>query len=83
MDGYKPSFVYPFAVNGLNSVTQVIVILYGYKLSDRFKIQYTFFAGTALILSLPLLAHFLSTPTVKFYVCFVVLLLFGVVGGMV
>ena len=38
MPGYAPSFVYPFAVNALNAVAQVLIIIWGYKISDRVKV---------------------------------------------
>ena len=44
MPGYNPSFVYPFAVNGLNAFAQILLIVYGWKISDRVKVQYVFFA---------------------------------------
>ena len=38
--GYSlvPDFVYAFAVNGLAVVVTILVIIYGYKLSDRTRI---------------------------------------------
>ena len=80
---YNPSFVYPFGVNGLNSMFQIVVVIWGYKLSEKFKIQYVFIGLAIIILMLPLLGHFLGSPTIKFYVCFAVLFVFGALNGMV
>jgi equilibrative nucleoside transporter 1/2/3 len=83
MPGYKPAFVYPFAVNGLNSFFQFLIVLQGHKVSDRVKVQMTFFCLGILIVILPLLTHFLSTPEVKFYGTFTLLLVFGMFNGVV
>jgi len=83
MPGFQPAFIYPFAVNGLLAFSQIFMVVYGYKFSDRFKVQYAFFTGTLLILSLPLLAHFLGSASQSFWSCFVVLLAFGIVNGVV
>lgn len=81
MTGYQPAFIFPLAVNGLLSVTQVCMIIYGSKLSDRFKVQLQFIFASLIIFSLPLLAHFLGSSDAKFYSCFCALLLFGLSGG--
>lgn len=83
MKGYQPSFVYPFAVNGLNAFSQLVVILYGHKLSNRVKIQFAFYAACVIILALPLMAHFLPTAQIKFVSCFILLMCFGVINGAV
>lgn len=59
------------------------MVVYGYKLSDQFKIEKTFYTNTLLTLSLPLLAHFLSSAAASFWSCFFVLLNFGIVNGVV
>jgi hypothetical protein len=38
MTNYQPAFYYPFAVNGFLAVTQIYMIVQGYKFSDRFKV---------------------------------------------
>lgn len=81
MPGYQPAFVYPFAVNGLNALSQIWVIVYGYKYSNRVKIQLVFFLAGLLTLALPLLAHLLPDPKTKFIVCFLALNLFGLLNG--
>jgi len=83
MPGYQPAFVYPFAVNGLNAVTQLVVIIYGHKLSNRFKIQYMFAGAGMIMLALPIAARFLPSPASKFYSCFFLLMCFGVINGAV
>jgi hypothetical protein len=83
MEGYQPVFVYPFAVNGLLSVTQVIMIVYGHRLSNRFKVQVGFFVAALLTISLPFLAHMNEDPGSAFWSCFTILLMFGVVNGMI
>ena len=83
MKGYNPAFIYPFAVNGFNAMTQVCIIVYGYKLSDKTKIQHGFVGLTVIILLLPILAHYLATPGAKFISCFAALLVFGAINGMV
>jgi len=79
----KPDFVYAFAVNGLAVLVQIIVIIYGYKLSDRVKIQTGMFINAAIMLALPFTAHFISDPVTTFWACFVLLFIFGGVNGMV
>lgn len=76
-------FIYPFAVNGFLSVTQVVMIVYGHHLSNQFKVQVGFLLAAALIISLPFLAHGNSDPGTAFWSCFAVLLFFGVVNGMI
>lgn len=83
MTGYQPAFVYPFAVNGLSAFSQMFIILYGHRISNRVKLQFSFFIAAAIIFTLPLLAHFLPNPTVKFYSCFCLLCGFGVINGAV
>lgn len=58
-------------------------MIWGYKLSDRFKIQYGFIGLAIIILLLPLLAHFLGSTTAKYYSCFITLFVFGAFNGMV
>lgn len=81
MKGYQPSFIYPFAVNGLNAFSQIVVILYGHKISNRVKIQFAFYAACVIILALPLMAHFLPTAQIKFVSCFILLMCFGIING--
>ena len=79
----RPAFVFPFGVNGFLAVTQIVMIVYGYKLSDKFKIQYGFLAATVLMWLLPFASHFLGSKDARFWVCFLILQVFGVVNGMV
>ena len=83
MEGYQPVFIYPFAVNGFLSVTQVIMIVYGHHLSNQFKVQVGFLLAAGLTMCLPFLAHGNQDPGTAFWSCFAVLLFFGVVNGMI
>jgi hypothetical protein len=83
MEGYQPVFVYPFAVNGFLSVTQVVMIIYGNYFSNRFKVQAGFLMAAGLILSLPFAAHLNEDPGAAFWSCFFILLIFGMVNGMI
>lgn len=38
MTGYQPAFVYPFAVNVLTIVTQVLMLFHGHRLPDSIKV---------------------------------------------
>jgi hypothetical protein len=80
MTGYKPVFIYPFAVNGFLSVTQIIMIVYGHHLSDRFKVQIGFLLASILIIMLPFACN--QEPSGAFWSCFSILLIFGVINGM-
>ena len=75
--------MFPFGVNGFLAVTQIVMIVYGYKLSDKFKIQYGFLAATVLMWLLPIASHFLGSKESKFWACFGLLQVFGVVNGTV
>lgn len=83
MPGYKPSFVYPFAVNSFISVTQVLTCIYGHKLTNRAKIQVPFAAATVLLLMIPFIVNYTSSAAKSFYLCMVVLLVLGVFNGVV
>mmetsp|Transcript_17769 Transcript_17769/g.30085 ORF Transcript_17769/g.30085 Transcript_17769/m.30085 type:complete len:177 (+) Transcript_17769:312-842(+) len=83
MEGYQPAFVYPFAVNGLLAITQVIMVVYGHKYSDRLKIQLGYFVASLIFLSLPFASHYGQSPGSKFYTCFFILFFFGFVSGVV
>ena len=80
MLGYKPEFVFPFALSALLASTNCVMIVYGHHLSPRVKTQYTFALSGVLMLSLPVLAYCLD-PTPAFYSCFFVLVVFGLLNG--
>ena len=61
----------------------MVIIIYGHRLSDKFKVMYGFIAMTVLIIVLPLVGHFFPSPSSKFYGCFVILTIFGAFNGMV
>ena len=77
MTGYKPAFLYPFAVNGFLSVTQVVMIVYGHNLSNRFKVQVGFLIASLLIMSLPFASHYNEDPGNAFWACFSIMLFFS------
>ena len=85
MDGYslKPVTIYPFAVNGLLAVSQIIMILIGHKFSNKFKVPTMYITGAILVLSLPFLTHYIPSVAAKFWVVFFVLLIYGPVNGIV
>lgn len=83
MHGFQPAFVYPFAVNGLATFTQILMLLYGHRISSYLKIQVGFFINAVIMLLLPLLAHYARTPFISFWSCFSLLVVFGAINGVV
>ena len=83
MTGYRPEFVYPFAVNGLLAVTQLIMVFYGYKFSNRLKLQLGFFMAALVMFSLPFSSHLGKSPTQKYWTSFGILFFFGFISGIV
>jgi len=83
MEGYSPTQVYGFANNGLLCFTQVVLTVYGHKLSNRFKIQIGFLVASLLMASLPFTSDSLRTSESRFAVTFGVLFINGAVNGMV
>jgi hypothetical protein len=59
------------------------MILYGYKLTDRFKVQVGFGIASVLIMCIPFTSHLPDDIGVRFWLTFLVLLIFGAVNGMV
>lgn len=59
------------------------MIVYGYKLTDRFKIQIGFFIAAILIIIIPFLSHNPENIGLRFWGTFGVLFIFGAVNGMV
>lgn len=83
MPGYEPATVYPFAANGLIILSNILLIIYGNRYSDRVKIQFGFIIIAILMMFVPFLAHYITSPSGAFYAVFINLMLFGLVQGMV
>ena len=74
-----PAFTFGFGVNGMLTVTQIILVFYGHKISERFKLQFLWiFAGVVLFI-VPFVATGLKEK--GFGLVFVLLLMFGVTNG--
>ena len=82
MVGYKPDFIFGFAVNGLLTVVQVVILLYGHKVSYLTRISGGFIVIAGLMLVLPRAANNLD-PDTGFAVCISILVVFGAMGGIV
>ena len=85
MHGYtlNPTTTYPFATNGLLSISQIFLIFFGKKLTTRFKVQGMFLANAIINLSLPYAAHLITNVATKFWAVFIILFIFGLVNGIV
>jgi len=82
MGDYKPSFYFGFGNNGFLCFTMLFMIAYGHKFSDRLKIQVSFFLGSIILISLPILSsNALDTPKARFFTVFSALFLFGIING--
>eukprot|EP00356_Strombidium_inclinatum_P006276 CAMPEP_0170485246 /NCGR_PEP_ID=MMETSP0208-20121228/4563_1 /TAXON_ID=197538 /ORGANISM="Strombidium inclinatum, Strain S3" /LENGTH=93 /DNA_ID=CAMNT_0010758843 /DNA_START=79 /DNA_END=360 /DNA_ORIENTATION=+ len=57
MPGYQPEFVFPFAVNGLQGVAQLVMVFFGHKLSNRFKVQGSFLMCAVIMFVMPFASH--------------------------
>jgi len=83
MPGYRPEFVYPFAVNGLLAFTQLLMVFVGYKFSNRIKVQFGFIIAALIMFVMPFASHNGSSATEKYWTCFAILFFFGFISGMV
>lgn len=79
MPGYSPQTVYPFAVKGLLVISQMWVIVYGWKYSYTLRIVSTFMITAIVMLLVPLLAHMQNGA--GFWSVFFMLFFFGIVSG--
>ena len=80
MDGFYPASTYPFACNGLLGITQVILVIYGKKISDTTRLVPGFLITAIIMILLPILAN--QGGAFGYWSCFWVLLLFfGVFFG--
>ncbi|CDW83406.1 equilibrative nucleoside transporter 1 [Stylonychia lemnae] len=79
---YQPSFVFGFAVNSLLTVVQVIILLYGYKVSYVVRISGGFLVIAVLMIILPLTTNYLGS-TSGFFTDIGILVIFGAMGGIV
>lgn len=82
MSEYQPSFVFGLAVNGLLTVVQVIMMLYGQNIGYVTKIAGGFSCMSVLMIAIPLCANYLE-PGPGFGACITLLLIFGIFGGIV
>lgn len=74
--------MFGFAVNGLLTFVQVLIMLYGTNISYVTRISGGYSCIAILMIILPLVANFLE-PLPGFAVCFSLLLIFGALGGIV
>ena len=82
MPGYRPAFVYPFAGNSLLCLTQILASIYGYKLSNRTKIQVSFLISAVIIFSLPWVANYGGSPGQKYYIVMALIIINGIMVGL-
>ena len=80
MQGFRPDFDYGFAVNGMLTITQLTMVFFGHKLSERFKLQTGWICAAILLVQVPYWTKYLA-PEAAFITVFAVLLLFGTVNG--
>lgn len=85
MKGYtlSPPTTYPFAVNSLLAVSQILMIFFGGKMTTRFKVQGMFVTGAVLVIALPFLAHLIPSVAGKYWAVFFILFIYGPVNGIV
>lgn len=74
--------MFGFAVNGLLTITLVVVLLYGHKVSYVTRISGGFLIMAGMMIALPLVANALNADA-GFAVCISILLVFGAIGGVV
>eukprot|EP00347_Sterkiella_histriomuscorum_P017529 403348991 len=80
--GYQPDFVFGMANNGLLTVIQTFILLYGHKFGYILRIGGGFSIIAALMVALPLAANYLN-PDAGFAACISLLIIFGAMGGIV
>eukprot|EP00352_Strombidinopsis_acuminata_P009658 CAMPEP_0176377920 /NCGR_PEP_ID=MMETSP0126-20121128/29246_1 /TAXON_ID=141414 ORGANISM="Strombidinopsis acuminatum, Strain SPMC142" /NCGR_SAMPLE_ID=MMETSP0126 /ASSEMBLY_ACC=CAM_ASM_000229 /LENGTH=131 /DNA_ID=CAMNT_0017739991 /DNA_START=54 /DNA_END=446 /DNA_ORIENTATION=- len=65
MEGYSPLTVYPFAVNSLVVVSQILMVLYGSDVSFNMRLIPTFLILAAVMIVMPFLAS--MSPAASFW----------------
>ena len=83
MKGHNPAFVFPFANNAFLAVVQIFLLIKGSGVPEYIKVKIGFYLLGVLVIVLSVCSYYLSTDSARFWVCFVVLLVFGGVNGMV
>lgn len=80
---FEPFFTFPFAVNCMLTFIQVLVVLFGYKLSYFLRLTCMFLVLASLMIILPLVTELLYKDNINtaFALCMVTLFIFGTVGG--
>ena len=58
-----------------------MLLFYGDKLSERFKLQVMFFFEAIVMFFIGILAHYITDDGTAFWACFALLLFFGSVNG--
>ena len=74
---FDPAAVYPFAVNGLLSVSQIFTVFFGHKMTQKAKVQGMFNAAALIMFMLPLVTNAVRNTAAKFWVAFGLLFVYG------
>jgi len=82
MHEYHPSSVFGFAVNGLLIFTSIWTMIYGNKYPFVWRISGGYLVIAALMIALPLITNALNSES-AFIADILILLIFGVFGGIV
>lgn len=77
MPGYQPDFVFPFAINGVTPVISILMVFFGLKMPFRTRIYKPFILSCIVMLAIPLVARFGGSPTIKYHICLVLIVLYS------
>lgn len=80
--GYRPDFVFGFAVNGIQVFTSIANMIYGHRVSYVIRICGGFFMITILMVVLPFVTNALDAEG-AWTADIIILLIFGFFGGIV
>ena len=72
--------VFPFAVNGLSPLAQILTILFGHKLSYTTKITGGFICIAGIMIALPLVTNYCE-PDTGFWICMIIMVFYCFVAG--
>ena len=76
MPGYLPASTYPFAVNSTVGLIQIILMVYGAKISNTMRLIPCFIIVGIIMVILPFLAN--MGGATAFWSCFCTLILLGI-----
>jgi hypothetical protein len=80
--GYRPDFVFGFAVDGIQLFTSVLNMIYGHKLSYVVRISGSFLIISVLMFILPFVTNGLDAKG-AWTADIIILVIFGIFGGIV